>query len=310
MIYRIAEPAREGKGVVALYPGWNDDGSLDEELLKRQGDIAVLFTRNYSGEFLSRIGKPLGRYGRYIDIICGWEPEKLRMLMMTYRNDIEVLRLSAMHFNTFRLISEVRDACEKDGRPGKHDIFFAVAERIDGLKNVEMLVNLLSHISRPVSVIGYGRMTEKNLETIRENHHLSFEWRGKAAVDNADERRTFLADLARSRCLLVTSRVEGYCRLIGEALLLGVPILLYSRILCENWIHLDSGNCRLFTEDSFEECLYSMLNESWDFEPPCYEDGNKVLRSFCEDHMRRRGLPLPAVWHPLGYGALNENVVY
>jgi len=309
MIYRIAEPPPGGRGVVALYPSWSDDGGPDEQILQRRRDVAVLFTRNYSGEFLSRIGKQLRRYGSYIDIICGWEPEKLRMLMKPYRDDIEVLRLSAMNFNTFGLISETARDFERGVRRRCRDIFFSVSERSDGLKNVGLLVRLLSQISAPCSVIGYGRMTEKSLSGISGNDHLRFEWRGKASVERAEERRAFLADLAGSRCLLVTSTAEGYCRLIGEALLLGVPVLLYSRILCENWLHLDVSNCRLFTEESFNDCLQSVLATEWSFRPPVYEDGNEALRSFCEDYLGRRGFPRPQTWYPLGYGALNDRVI-
>jgi hypothetical protein len=117
---------------------------------------------------------------------------------------------------------------------------------------------------------------------------------------------SFLLDLARSRCLLVTSRVEGYCRLIGEALCLGVPVVLYAGILCENWEHLNGGNCRLFTEGLFQRCLDDVLAREWAFPPPEYADGNALLRRHLEDYMRRHGWPPPAVWHPLRYGALTD----
>lgn len=313
MIYRIATPPANGKGLVGVYPEWPtkeaDGESQDLKILEQQQDFSLLFCRNYSGQFVRRIEKRLLQYGRFVDIVCGWEPERLRLLFLSFNREVEAVQLSAMHFNTFDLIARARRECVDVPQEKKHDIFFAVSQRPDNLKQADLLAGILAKIRRPVNVVGFGRLEDPLLSRIRENKNIHFSWQGKAAVTDPVQRWDFLTRLARSRCLLVTSRSEGYSRLIGEALLLGVPVLLNGEILCENWIHLNSENCRMFTAGTFEICLDDMLSREWDFIPPTYQEGNRVLKSFFEDFMRRRGLPMPETWYPLKYGALTDQPV-
>jgi glycosyltransferase involved in cell wall biosynthesis len=311
MIYRIASAPAKGKGLVGVYPEWENGGTgtKDKQFLEQQTDFSMLFTRNYCGQFVKRIERQLLQFGRYIDIVCGWEPEKLRMLFLPFNPSIEVLRLSAMHFNTFDLISTVRNECARFPPEKKYDIFFSMSQRPDNLKQVDLLCGILSRIQQPTHIIGFGRLSDTTLIEIRKNKNVSFYWCGKAKVTDTGQRLNFLTELAKSRCLLVTSRVEGYCRLMGEALLLGVPILLDGEILCENWLHLNADNCRMFTEAAFDICLKDILSRAWNFTPPVYEDGNKLLQSFFKDFLHRRGLPLPETWFPLKYGALTDQRV-
>lgn len=306
MIYRIAEPAERGKGVLGIYPEWDDDGDADARLLHRlqPRNVSVLFARNHVGTFFDRIAPALRQYGHLVDLVCGWEAERLRMFFLPLNPAVEVLPLSAMHFNTFDLLREARE--QAAGRGKIFDIFFATSSRPDGLKNTELLARLLGSLSRPAKVAGYGRLPDDVLARIDGNPRLDFTWRGKAAVDHAAARLSFLADLARSRCLLITSRVEGYCRLVGEALCLGVPVILPASIQCDNWPHLNSANSRLFVEALFDRCLDDVLGRTWNFPPPEYAEGNQFLRQHVEAYMRGRDLALPSVWLPLGYGALTD----
>lgn len=311
MIYRIAEPPPGGKGLVGIYPEW--DGTGDEEALilsrTRADHFSILFTRNYISHFFRRISYHLQRYGGMVDIVCGWEIEKIRMFFIPYNPAVEVFPLSAVHFNTFGLLQSIRQRVSAGQITKENDLFFAVSERPDGLKNTPLLVSLLSRTENHLKVTGYGRVNESDLEEIRGNPNLYFTWRGKASVTDPAERQAFLTDLASSRLLLVTSKAEGYSRLIGEALYLGVPVLLFADILCENWFHLNSRNCRLFIESTFEPCLKDMLSRRWEFTPPDYEDGNRLLKRLFIDFLSRRGLPEPVTWYPLQYGARNDKVI-
>lgn len=309
MIYQIAVPPKGGKGLIGIYPSWENDGAEDEQILIKQRDFSILFTKNYSGQFCRRIEKQLLRYGQFVDIVCGWEPEKLRMLFLPLNPSIEVFPLSAMHFNTFDLISQVQQQRTRKTKNKKHDIFFAVSDRPDRLKQVNLMVQILAKTNRPLRVVGYGRISETTQREIKRNPRLFFSWQGKAAVNDTQERLKFLTDLAQSCCLLVTSRAEGYSRLIGEALLLGVPVLLYAEILCENWPHLNSNNCRMFTEATFNSCLNDILARDWDFPPPEYPDGNRMLRKYFEDYLSCRGFPKPDIWYPLSYGGQTKHRV-
>lgn len=306
MIYRIAEAAPGGRGVVGIYPDWTGDGTHDRRLLeRRQGrDISVMFVRNYSGHFFERITPALLQYGALVDVLCGREPERLRMFFVSLNPEVEVVPISAMHFNTFELLVEARRRAERSCK--RQDLFFATAARPDGLKNTELLIRLLGSCRTPLSCVGYGRLPDQDLQRIGANPKLSFRWRGKAALE-PEARLAFLEDLARSRCLLVTSRVEGYSRLVGEALGLGVPVVMHAAIQCENWIDLHRGNCRLFTEGTFEHCLQGVLASEWTAKPPTFEDGNALLQLHLEGIFRRRGWPLPVAWRPLRYGALTED---
>ena len=307
MMYRIAEPAPGGRGVLGIFPEWGNDGGDDARILhaRRDRDISVLFTRNYSGQFIGRIGPQLLKYGSRVDVACGWETEKLRLLLLPLNPAIEFFRLSAMNFNSFDQISSVRQQ-SRLASVKEHDIFFAASHRPDGLKNVTLLNHVLTRSARRLRVVGYGRLSESQRSALVDSPHLDFHWRGKSAVDDPRQRRAFLTDLVRSRCLLVASRAEGYCRLIGEALLLGVPVLLYAEVLCENWVHLDAGNCRMFTEATFDHCLDEMLSRSWEFQPPVFADGNAELRRLLEEYFARRCLALPLTWYPLGFGAFTD----
>jgi glycosyltransferase involved in cell wall biosynthesis len=311
MIYRIAEPPPGGKGLVGIYPAWGDDGTQDALILERQraSHFSLLFTRNYAGQFFGRIAAPLSRYGQYVDIVCGWELERIRMFFLPLNPAVEVFPLSAMHFNTFDLIDQVREQLSTGQIAKRHDLFFAMSDRPDRLKNVKLLVQLLSKTTHPLKVVGYGRVSRAQRRAIAANPALRFSWCGKADIIDPEQRLQFLRDLAQSQCLLVTSRAEGYSRLIGEALLLRVPVLLFTEILCENWVHLNADNCRLFTVSTFEACLREVLSRDWDFSPPEYADGNQALRQCFEDYLNRRGLPVPVTWHRLGYGALPEERV-
>ncbi len=304
MIYRIATAPPGARGLVGIFPDWDGPGTRDAAILARRQDFAVLMTRNYSGWFLHRIQQQLANWGQHVDIICGWEPEKLAMHMLPLNPQIETLRMSAIHFDTFELLQRARE--ESSGQPARHDLFFAVARRPDELKQADLLVQLLEQVERPLRVAGYGRLPEQDLERIQGNPRVHFEWRGKASVADPHERLAFLTELARSRCLLMTSRVEGYARLVGEALFLGVPVLLNGLVLCENWSHLHRGNCRLFTPATFSRCLDEMLGSEWRFDPPAYEDGAQLLRRFFEDYLERRGLPQATTWHPLHFAGLND----
>ena len=306
MIYRIADPAESGKGVLGVYPEWDNDGNADARLLQRlkQRHVSVLFARNNAGVFFDRIAPALRQYGHLVDLVCGWEVERLRMFFLPLNPGVEVLPLSAMHFNTFDLLREARN--QAAGREKDFDVFFAMANRPDGLKNTELLGRLLGNAPRSLRVVGYGRLSDDVLARIAGNPHVELFWRGKAAVTDDAERLSFLLDLARSRCLLITSRVEGYCRLIGEALFLGVPVVLPAGILCDNWPHLNGTNSRLFVEALFDRCLDDVLGREWSFPPIDYAEGNQLLRQHVEAYMADRKLPLPRVWYPLRYGALTD----
>lgn len=304
MIYRIADPPAGGKGVLGIYPAWDEDGSLDAQILaaSRERYISVLFTRNYASVFFERIASGLVQYGRWVDVICGWDTEKLLMFFRPINPGIEVFPLSAMNFNTFPLLDEARNT-HLDKR---YDIFFSIVDRSDGLKNTALLVHLLAGVNRPLSLVGYGRLDDAALQAIMANPHLVFTWRGKTSPVKPEERRAFLADLAASRCLLVTSRAEGYCRMMGEALYLHIPVMLEAGIQCENWVHLSHENCCLFNESSFSSSLDFVLQRVWSFQSPVYEDGNLSLKRYLGDYLLRRGLPEPQVWYPLEYGAVND----
>ena len=304
MIYRIATAASGGRGLVGVYPEWGDSGAESARILaaSRHQDLAILFTRNHPAHFAERIVAQLLQYGRYIDIVCGWELRQLRMIFGLFNPDVETLRLSAMNFNHFALLDEVRRETSRSPE-GDHDIFFAASERPDELKNCRLLARLLGGLDRHVRVVGYGRLEEATLASIRSNRRISFDWRGKSKVTDPVARRAFLTTMAQSRSVLVTSRVEGYCRLIGEALLLSVPILLPATLQCENWIHLHPDNCRLYHPATFALALENILARTWRFDPPSFEDGNERLQEFVMDYLARRGMPQPAMWQTLGYGA-------
>lgn len=306
MIYRIAEPAPGGKGVIGVYPEWDTDGSADARILSRlhPDNLTVLFARNHASAFFARIAPALLQYGHLIDFVCGWQVEHLRMVFLPLNPNVEVLPLSAMNFNTFDLLREARS--EASGQEKRFDVFFATSTRPDGLKNTESLGRLLGNVARSLRVVGYGRLEDDELARIAANQNLDFTWNGKAAIADPVARLRFLLDLARSRCLLITSRVEGYCRLIGEALFLGVPVILPAGILCDNWIHLNSNNCRLFVEDLFDICLDVVLRQTWNFPPPEFPEGNALLRQYVEAYLACRKLCLPRLWYPLHYGALTD----
>jgi len=54
--------------------------------------------------------------------------------------------------------------------------------------------------------------------------------------------------------------------------------------------------------------LKDMLSRHWEFTPPDYEDGNRLLKRLFIDFLSRRGLPEPVTWYPLQYGARNDKV--
>ena len=311
MIYKIADAPPGGKGLVGIYPDWDGTGEEDAFILSKMvaDHFIILFSRNYYSQFLQRIAAHLRCYGNMVDILCGWDEEKLRMSFFVYNPEVEVFSLSAMHFNTFEILRAIRHEAITNQLTKDNDLFFATSERPDGLKNTALLVKLLSLTQLRLRVIGYGRLSEQDLQRIRSNQMLDFTWRGKSAVMDTAQRKVFLRDLRRSRILLVTSTMEGYCRLIGEALYLGVPALLPSGICCDNWVHLNVGNCRLFLESTFDQCLADMLLTRWRFAPPSFSDGNKTLKMLFNEYLSRRKLPEPSVWHPLQYGALNDNII-
>ncbi len=94
MIYRIATAPPGARGLVGIFPDWDGPGTRDAAILARRQDFAVLMTRNYSGWFLHRIQQQLANWGQHVDIICGWEPEKLAMHMLPLNPQIETLRNS------------------------------------------------------------------------------------------------------------------------------------------------------------------------------------------------------------------------
>lgn len=304
MIYRIADPPVNGKGLIGVYPSWNEDGQNDAQILAgtRHFHFSMLFMRNHFAHFFSRIADQLKLYGSLIDIVCGWDVEKIKMFFLPINPHVEVFPFSAINFSlepTIRTPGEKRSAKETD-------LFFAVSDRPDNLKQANLLVEILSQTKHRLRVVGYGRLTSQQLACIESNPNLDFNWYGKAAVNNPEQRVMFLTRLAKSRCLLVCSIAEGYSRLIGEALILGVPILLNARIQCENWIHLKANNCRLFLESTFEMALKDILSQHWDFHAPEFQPGNDYLKHLFVDFLTRRGLPVPDKWYTLEYGALND----
>jgi glycosyltransferase involved in cell wall biosynthesis len=308
MIFKIAEPPPGGKGLLGISPDWDGSPELDADTLRRaRGNyFTALFTRNYFSQFFERISPALSQYGALVDIVCGWDTEKIRMYFQSINPAVEVLQLSAMNFDTFDLLDRARQAASGQGKYS--DLFFAISDRPDGLKNIPLLLEVCAKIDRPTRMCGYGRLHESVLEQIRQNPRIQLDWHSKADVADPTQRLTFLQDLAASRGLLVTSTHEGYARLIGEALYLGVPILLNAAIQCENWIHLNQRNCVLFDRSTFPAALSRLSSQSWEIDPPIYEDGNTCLRKFFMDYLARRGCPPPEVWYPLGYGARNENI--
>ena len=310
MIFKIAEPPSGGKGLLGIYPDWEGSGIEEASILRtaRERYCALLFTRNYFFQFFQRIAPQLEQYGSLVDIVCGWDVEKICMFYAAYNPQIEVFPISAMHFNTFDLLQDVRNQAQS--QPQKtSDVFFALSDRPDRLKNKALLVDLLSGNRCPLIVTGYGRLDDADLARITANPSIQLNWREKAQVTDQEQRLTFLQNLARSRCLLVTSTMEGYARLIGEALYLGVPILLNAGICCENWVHLNKDNCLLFTADTFDACLARMLSREWHFTAPVFPDGNTLLQEYFTSYLARQNLPAPTIWYPLGFGARNDYVV-
>lgn len=311
MIYRIAEPAVGGKGLVGIYPSWQEgEHALDAILLEqtREHYFSILFMRNYFAQFFQRIAPALQAYGQYIDIVAGWEIEKIRLTLLPLNPNVEVFRLSAMHFNHFELMDHVRQT-QLQTNLKEFDIFFTVVERPDQLKNLDLLTELLSKVQLPLKVVGYGKWGAPIWRSIAQNKHLAVTFREKTKVDDLDERRQFLEDLVHSRCLLVTSKYEGYCRLIGEALYLQVPVLLPADIQCENWVHLSQENCRLYLPTTFEACLKEMIGRNWSFSPPVFKEGNQLLRKYFNAYLMSHGMPSTQAWYPLQYGALNDQLV-
>lgn len=310
MIYKIAETLPGGKGLLGIYPDWDGSGVEEAAILRTAGDryCSLLFTRNYFSQFFQRIAAQMKHYGNLVDIVCGWEVEKIRMYYSAINPAVEVFPLSAMHFNNFNLIREAGDYARSQPRPAS-DVFFAISDRPDGLKNKTLLVELLSTTRQPLRVTGFGRLDDADLGRLAANPILQFDWRGKAQVSDPAQRLAFLKALAVSRCLLVTSNFEGYARLIGEALCLGVPVLLYAGICCENWVHLDRNNCLLFSMDTFESSLALMLSRAWSFTSPVFGDGNLLLREYFTGYLAQRGLAAPVTWYPLNYGARNDRVI-
>jgi hypothetical protein len=311
MIYRIADPSLAGKGLLGVYPSWDEDGYKDYLILKetRNSHFAILFIRNHFAYFFSRIAKHMELYGSFIDIACGWDTEKIKMYLIPFNPRIEVFTLSAMNFDTFDLLDQVKKKIIQERIHKETDLFFAVSDRSDQLKQAELLVKLLSQTTCQLKVAGYGRLNSQQLDQIGSNSNLDFKWYGKALFDDPEQRIMFLTRLAKSKCLLVCSIAEGYSRLIGEALILGVPILLNAKIQCENWIHLNTQNCRLFIDSTFEICLKDILSNRWNFTSPVFQPGNEILKQLFLDYLKRKELPAPDKWYDLKYGAWNDNKI-
>ncbi|WP_457557126.1 hypothetical protein [Candidatus Harpocratesius sp.] len=311
MIYRIAKASKGSKGIIAVYDSWIDDGKQDIKILinSKNQDIRILFLRSYFAVYYSLFYSRIIKYIKHIDIVCGWEIEKIYMLFKPLNPNIYVIQISAMNFNTFGLIKKIQNQIMNNQIEKKNDLFITISERKYDLKNARLLVDLLAKLERKIRITGYGRLSDESLEKIEKNHNINFIWKGKAKVYNKDERYQFLRDLAESKAVLITSYAEGYCKVIGEALLLKVPILLYAKILTENWVHLSHNNCVLFIPDDFEIKLNYILNHQFQFKYPRINEGNAYLQKELKKYFKKNKIPLPKTWFPLGFAAINKNYV-